>query len=97
MKEDKYVSFKRDAFESWQKESGLAERLPGQLKDAVVLRLQDRFATTALQSYADTVSNTIEVLEELEQVVPLELYELRDTFFEFAEAARSHVSRRTPR
>lgn len=63
MKNDKYVVFKRDA---WDREK-LAQMYAVGLKevpDAVVIRLQDAFAAPALDAYANAISVALKLLDK---------------------------------
>lgn len=60
MEDAKYVVFKRNEFESWS--DGRYDFLPGRVCDAVVIRRQDMFAASALDTYADSISVAISVM-----------------------------------
>lgn len=90
MEDAKYVVFKRDEFEEWS--DGRYDFLPGRVCDAVVIRRQDMFAASALDTYADSISVAISVMrlcrdgEVGEQVKRLQ--GIADYFREQAYAAR---------
>lgn len=67
MEDEKFVVFKRDEFESWASRavptfSMEVPVLPRGVDDAVVIRRQDMFAASALDTYADSISVAISVM-----------------------------------
>lgn len=58
------------------------------LDDAVVIRLQDRFAHVALYAYANAIRDTMEVMEELGVEVPEGLGDVADRMAALADEAR---------
>lgn len=85
MREDKYIVFKA---------SDVKRTDP--LEDAVVLRMKDIFAATALHSYSAAVQNTIEIMEFIGAEVPEHLYDLRDDFHHAALTAETYKAKRLP-
>lgn len=92
MDDHKYVVFKREEYEQ-----GLRDEIPAPpLTDAVVIRTKDRFAGTALRTYADTVSNSVELFIEAGIAVPEGLVEIRDYFYAKSDDAYSSPVKRIP-
>jgi hypothetical protein len=85
---DKYIVFKRTEFAEWLGQSGPT---PPDLKDAVVIRLQDVFAYSALNAYGSAIMTTLEILDG-QGTLPKEnekyLRELADYFAGMADEAR---------
>lgn len=78
MKDDKYVVFKRDQFDAG---------VSAPLDDAVVIRLQDVFASAALYTYANTIAVALSVLRTTDGVDRDLLSSLQSTADYFAECA----------
>ncbi len=66
------------------------------LKDCVVIRLQDRFAAAGLHGYASAIQSVIEAAKEADVPLPDNLEDIRDYFFEMAEAAEQHPNKKWP-
>jgi hypothetical protein len=67
----KYIVFKLDEFQTWEtleEADGMAPP-PKALDDAVVIRLKDPFASTALFTYCNTIMSFLELLENLERAI----------------------------
>lgn len=67
MDDEKFVVFKRDEFERWASRAvhqlGLdVPLIPLAVDDAVVIRRQDMFAASALDTYADSIAVAISVM-----------------------------------
>jgi len=106
MENDKYVVMKAEEFEQWQTKSNFwwghvtRPRLPGDvdeppglpevLDDAIVIRKQDVFASSALFAYAHNIQTALEILEggSIGKDSMDHLEELRDFFFEQATEAQ---------
>lgn len=104
---EKYISFKREEFYELMgalmlpKDGPVTRRIitevsAAQLEDAVVLRTKDLFAGTALRAYADTVSNSIEIMLEMGVVVPEHLVRIRDYFYAKSDDAYAVKAKRIP-
>lgn len=98
--EDKYVVYKRKSLQRRldhpSNVGGLTAESLDPLTDAVVIRTKDRFAAPALQAYFDSITNAIEVLEEMGVQPPEDLVEVQTYFFHAIADARTHSVRRMP-
>lgn len=62
--ETKYFVYKADEMTSWVETNlTIAQTIPAALDDAVVVRLKDPFAATALFTYCNTIMSFLELLE----------------------------------
>lgn len=62
--EPKYIVFKADDYAQWFKDGRRIQELPGPLSDAVVIRLKDPFAATALYTYCNTIMSFLELMDD---------------------------------
>ena len=91
---DKYIVFNRAEF--FKEDSGI-EGI--ELKDCVVIRLQDVFAAGALYTYANSIRTVVEILNQrsplLEQDVDEIVYlnEVADYFMDCAAKAEATASK----
>ena len=87
----KYVTFKREEFTQWMNSvaSGLDFGDLREVPDAVVIRLQDVFASSALFAYANSIRTTVEILQGsgYDRSVIDRLNEIADYFVTRAEEA----------
>ena len=95
---NKYVVFKRQEFDQWLDQLHdallpLAQlpELPGECKDSVVIRLQDRFAAPALDMYADSIALGISFMKSLglNGIQAKRLTAIADYFKECSETSRN--------
>ena len=93
---EKYVVYKKADFESLMDESPEADFWGCQLEDAVVIRLQDVFAQSALFAYASSIRTAIEILEATNSEVPEGLGEIADYFMAQGEKAGKYPHRKVP-
>lgn len=106
MRDSKYIVFKREEyFDALDRPVANSLHLRAKLneieiEDAVVIRLQDIFSSTALQSYFDAVSNTLEVLDDINArqdiTIIRELETLRDWAFNITQEAREYKGKKIP-
>jgi len=92
----KYVVFKKDDFDALMDESPEADFWGCQLDDAVVIRLQDVFAQSALFAYASAIRTTIEILEAMGMDAPAQMSETADYFMRMGEKAGKHPIKKVP-
>lgn len=96
---DKYVVYKADHLKLVGRACGVDyyEEVEGrQLTDCVVIRLQDRFASAGLHGYASCIQGVIEAAKDAGVPLPGNLEEVRDYFFEMAEAAEHYPRKKWP-
>ena len=91
----KYIVFNRQQFEQVMAHSGLAVRQLEELEDAVVIRLRDVFAATALSSYAHGILCSIEIAKSPRALDTDFLLELADYFAGQADEA-SRLQNKVP-
>lgn len=92
MENEKYVVFKR---EEWENRRG---HIPAEVSDAVVIRMQDMFAPSAFFAYAQSISTTIEIVEELgfpSEVFTKRMRATADYFMQAGEEAQK-LQRKIP-
>lgn len=102
--DSKYIVFKREDWEQLQEESPECDSEQFILEDAVVIRLQDIFAESALFAYAAAIRTSIEILEETlkdanrPDTDPMieRLTGIADYFMRQGEAASKHSHRKVP-
>lgn len=94
----KYVVLKRESVTHTSLHSGgLSSFFPSSIiTDAVVIRLQDVFAASALAAYGDAILTTMEVMGEIGMTIPSQLIEIADYFHTQALAARMLPKRKLP-
>lgn len=106
----KYVVFKAEDWDRWVTALGEVPELhtyfreygPNELDDAVVLRKQDVFTSSALYEYAGQIRTTVEIIEKLlarqesPEVFLHGLRELANSFTEEAEDAEVGGERKLP-
>lgn len=96
--DDKYIVFKRA---DWFGQDGF---VPEEIQDAVVIRKQDIFATSALFAYAGAIRTSIEILEdtlkdndpEYFSILAARLNHISDYFMSAGEEASKHPHRKVP-
>lgn len=87
---ERYIVFKREDYERSDAK---------ELDDVVVIRLQDRFAYSALTSYAGAAVTSKEILEETGMATPEVvgyLHALADHFTDLAERASRYHPKKFP-
>jgi hypothetical protein len=67
--DDKYVTFKREDFNAWWNQTSVGGTrhdvpAPQEIKDAVVIRRQDYFASPALAGYAASIAIAIRLSDD---------------------------------
>jgi hypothetical protein len=102
MKDEKYIVFKRDAWDEWIKnfQAGGEPMVLDTVPDAVVIRLQDIFAGPALHAYSSSISTAIEIMD-LDRTwsrpgMKSRLEEIRDYFFQQALEADDIRTKKVP-
>jgi hypothetical protein len=60
----KYIVFKADDYAHWMKDGRRIQQLPQEVGDAVVIRLKDPFASTALYTYCNTIMSFLELMDD---------------------------------
>jgi len=62
----KYIVFKAEEFDRWNNLVGGTKKagLQGRVDDAVVIRLKDPFAATALYTYCNTIMSFLELMDD---------------------------------
>jgi hypothetical protein len=93
--EAKYVVFKTDEFARWV-EAPEPEARVQEVSDAVVIRLKDPFAATALFTYANTIMSTLELVPDLDPEVHQRMLDIADYFHERACESQSIKHKRLP-
>lgn len=92
MPDDKYIVFKRDDYRHMTD--------PKPLEDAVVIRMQDIFASSALFAYASAIRTSIEILEatvsDTDPQTLERLSDIADYFMARGEEASKHPVRKVP-
>lgn len=98
--DSKYIVFKRADWEDLQKESPEADYDEFILEDAVVIRLQDIFAESALFAYAASIRTSCEILEatigDVDQALVDNLNAISDYFMSCGEQASKSLHRKIP-
>jgi hypothetical protein len=93
---DKYVVFKRSVWDKNFGSSGLAFAVD----DAIVIRRQDRFAASALDTYADQIQAMVELSEDHGHPMPSAMRDrmlsLSDFFRDQARMSRESTFRKFP-
>lgn len=96
----KYVVFKRADWEALQQESPESDPEEFILEDAVVIRLQDIFAESALFAYAASIRTSCEILEatvtDPDPALLDNLNEIADYFMSQGELASKGLHRKIP-
>jgi len=93
--EAKYRVFKLEDWDRWQMEYK-PPATPFPLEDAVVIRLKDPFATTALYTYANTILSYLELTPDLDPEVHQRMMEIADYFHQQATISQEIKNRRLP-
>jgi hypothetical protein len=105
MKDEKYIVFKRDAWDEWIKnfQAGGEPMALDTVPDAVVIRLQDIFAGPALHAYASSISTVMEIAQASDTPVSVfrpeqweRLNQIRDYFFQQALEADDIRTKKVP-
>lgn len=85
MKDDKYITFKREDFLNFftLRSHGIdLEDMPSPIEDAVVIRRQDIFSAPALEAYANSILATVDAAASFAEVptaeIQAKLKKLRD-------------------
>lgn len=98
--DSKYVVFKKADWEALQEESPENDPEAFILEDAVVIRLQDIFAESALFAYAASIRTSCEILEstigDVDQALVDNLNEIADYFMRCGEMASKSLHRKIP-
>ena len=94
----KYLVYKQEEMTTWVEGNlTVAQTIPAALDDAVVIRLKDPFAATALYTYANTI---LSLLELLEGTIPNEEYQrmrdIADYFHQQAMESQAIKGKRLP-
>jgi hypothetical protein len=96
----KYLIFKQEEMTDWVESNlAIAQTIPAALDDAVVIRLKDPFAATALFTYCNTIMSFLELLESLEVISELEhqsLLDIADYFHSQALESEKIKGKRLP-
>jgi hypothetical protein len=96
----KYIVFKREDWDQLQQESPECDPEEFILEDAVVIRLQDIFAESALFAYAASIRTSCEILEvalgDVDQALVDNLNETADYFMACGEQASKSLKRKIP-
>lgn len=93
---EKYVVFKAEDWAKWDQHGQTKGELPV-VDDAVVIRLKDPFAPTALFTYANTIMSLVELMEQW--IDPLEhtrMIELADYFHNQAVTSQTIQDKKLP-
>lgn len=89
IQDDKFIVFKRDEWDKWKSDGMSRGEAPDVVEDAVVLRLQDEFASTAIRAYSDAVVTVIGIMQGIGYKVPESLLSISDHFVELSEQAQN--------
>jgi hypothetical protein len=97
----KYIVFKLREFNRWNDLTGATKRAGflGLVDDAVVIRLKDPFAATALHTYASAILTVIEILSEHDNISPEDyqrMVDIADYFNSQAMESESIKKKRLP-
>jgi hypothetical protein len=61
----KYLVYKQEEMTNWVEGNlAIAQSIPAALDDAVVIRLKDPFASTALYTYCNTIMSFLELMDD---------------------------------
>lgn len=97
----KYVVFKTEELGEWRQRVGSrgsdVHSMPSPLDDAVVIRLKDPFAPTALYTYANTIMSLVELMEHW--IDPMEhhrMIEIADYFHQQAVQSQTIKDKKLP-
>jgi hypothetical protein len=97
--EAKYVVFKLEEWNRWaaEEETGGVGTPPVELDGAVVIRLKDPFAATALFSYANTIMSFLELMEEtMDEGEHARMLDIADYFHQQAVESQKIKNKRLP-
>lgn len=96
----KYLVYKQEEMTNWVESNlAIAQTIPAALDDAVVIRLKDPFASTALYTYCNTIMSTLELLDSLEVINEDErqrLLDIADYFHSQAMESEKIKGKRLP-
>jgi hypothetical protein len=93
----KYVVIKTDDYNTWIQVGEW--KPPTMVTDAVVIRLQDQFAASALTAYASSILTALEIMDDFgypSAHARKHLTQVADFFFSKAEEARNWPGRKLP-
>lgn len=98
MDEDaKYLVYKQEEMTNWVAGNlAVAQTIPAALDDAVVIRLKDPFAATALHTYSNTILSVIELIPSLDPDDHQRMIDIADYFAQMASESESIKGKRLP-
>jgi len=95
----KYIVFKADDYAQWFKDGRRIQGLPQAVDDAVVIRLKDPYAASALHAYTNAILTVLDldiITENLDPAVYQEQVEIADYFHQKAMESGDIKQRKFP-
>lgn len=94
----KYLVYKQEEMTGWVEGNlAIAQTIPAALDDAVVIRLKDPFAATALYTYCNTIMSFMELMEDtMTQEEHRRMLDIADYFHERAVSSEKIKGKRLP-
>ena len=94
----KYLVYKQEEMTNWVEGNlAIAQSIPAALDDAVVIRLKDPFAATALYTYCNTIMSFMELMEDtMTEEERQRMLDIADYFAAKAAESAKVVGKRLP-
>ena len=93
----KYIVFKADDYAQWFKDGMRIQGLPQAVDDAVVIRLKDPYAASALHAYTNAILTVLDLLgDKLDPDTYQEQLDIADYFHQKAVDSSEMKGKRLP-
>jgi hypothetical protein len=94
----KYLVYKQEEMTNWVESNlAVAQTIPAALDDAVVIRLKDSYAASALHAYANAILTVLDIMgDDMDPAVHQQQVEIADYFAQKAMESEGIKTRRLP-
>ena len=93
----KYITFKADDYAQWMKDGRRIQGLPQPVDDAVVIRLKDPYASSALHAYTNAILTVLDLMaDDLDPDTYQAQLDIADYFHQMAVSSSEIKGKRLP-